>query len=972
MPTPRKRPSKKPKKIQLFKATRELNIATDTIVSALQERGFDLDDKLAAGDPNARLTQDMYDSLIETYSDDADAKARVRERRQQLAAADEEPDEAEATPAAAPAEEPVPTPMPTPEPVVPAEPVVETPEPEEEPAAPAEPVIDTEEAPAPQPEAEAPAAPEAPEAEPTAQAEVPAAAADTEAQPEAQPQPEAKPEPTPATAEAEATAEQPADSEAAPTASAEAEKTTAEEQPTADATAKAPEATAETPAGEASNAKVGDMDANEPTPAEDQGGVVRANRYGLTGTKVLGKIDLSGLESGSRRKRKRKTEPAESAAPEKGGSRSKSGGKKGRKGRRGVDQSEVDKNVQETLNKVSGTGGSKRSRQKRRRARRDERAAIREAREQEMMEQASILRVMEFISTGDLAEAMNVPVNEVISKGFGLGMMVSINQRLDADAITLLADEFDFEVEFMTEVEEELDLGEDEAEEDLVSRPPIVTIMGHVDHGKTSLLDYIRRENVVAGEAGGITQHIGAYQITTDDDRQITFLDTPGHEAFTAMRARGAQVTDLVIVVVAADDQVMPQTIEAINHSRAAEVPMVIAINKIDRETANPDKIMAQLAEQGVQVEQYGGNVQCELISALDGTGVESLLEKVQLEADLLELRANPDRYGIGTVVEARLDKGRGVVATVLVQNGTLEEGDAYVVGLTSGRVRAMFNERDERVKVAGPATPVQVLGLSAAPDVGDRLVVMEDERDAREIAAKRQQLIREQTLHQRRHVTLADLSRRMALGEITNLNIVVKGDVGGSVEALSDALLKLSNDEVAVQIVHSGVGAITESDVMLAVASDAVIIGFQVRPVAGVRAIAEREEIDIQLYSVIYDAIEDVRDALEGLLEPEEKETVTATIEVRETFRAPRVGTIAGSYVVEGKVTRNDRVRIVRDGVVIYTGEIDTLRRFKDDVKEVAAGYECGITVKNYNDIKVGDQFETYTVTEERRTLAV
>ncbi len=924
MPAPRKRPSNKPQKIQLFKATRELNIATDTIVSALQDRGFELDEKLAAGDPNARLSPDMYDALIEAYSDDADAKARVRERRQQLTEEDEV--EADTPPAAAPPAAPEPTPMPTPEPVVPPEPVIATPAPEET-VAPAEPVIETPEPDAvPEPVAEEKAPEPTPTPEPTpepvAETEAP------EAEPKAVPEPEATPEPV---------------------AKAETPEPVAKAEPA-----------------------LGAMDASEPSPAADQGGVVRANRYGLTGPKVLGKIDLSGLETGRRRKRKSTAEPAAAEGPAKGGTRSKTAGKKGKKGRREVDQSEVEKNVQETLKKVSGSGGTKRTRQKRRRARRDERAAIREAREQEMMEQASVLRVMEFISTGDLAEAMNVPVTEVISKGFGLGMMVSINQRLDADAITLLADEFDFEVEFMTEVEEELDLGEDDAEEDLVSRPPIVTIMGHVDHGKTSLLDYIRRENVVAGEAGGITQHIGAYQITTDDDRQITFLDTPGHEAFTAMRARGAQVTDIVIVVVAADDAVMPQTIEAINHSRAAEVPMVVAINKIDRETANPDKIMAQLAEQGVQVEQYGGKVQCELISAADGTGIASLLEKVQLEADLLELTANPDRYGIGTVVEARLDKGRGVVATVLVQNGTLEEGDAYVVGLTSGRVRAMFNERDERVKVAGPATPVQVLGLSSAPAVGDRLVVLEDEREAREIASKRQQLIREQTLHQRRHVTLADLSRRMALGEITNLNIVVKGDVGGSVEALSDALLKLSNDEVAVQIVHSGVGAITESDVMLAVASDAVILGFQVRPVAGVRAIAEREEIDIQLYSVIYDAIEDVRDALEGLLEPEEKETVTATIEVRETFRAPRVGTIAGSYVVEGKVTRNDRVRIVRDGVVVFTGEIDTLRRFKDDVREVAAGYECGVTVKNYNDIKVGDQFETFTVTEEKRTLTV
>ena len=928
---PRKRPSTGPKRVQLFKASRELNIATATIVAALEERGFELDDKLKAANPNAKLAPEMYDALIESYSDDAEAKARVRERRQQLAAAEAE---AEA-PAAEPTPEPAPeAPAPEPEPVAPAEPVIETPEPQA-PVAPAEPVIEAPE-PTPEPAAEVPTPDTpAPVAEPTAEAPPPTPA------PEA-----ATPEPTAEPPQPEPQAAQP-ETEAPPAADG------APSEPTDPAT-------------------TGPLAVDEPTPATDSGGVVRASRYGLTGTKVLGKIDISGLEGG-RRKRKRKNDAAEDApavppSTDKGGSTR--GGKKGKKGKK-VSREEVSKNVSETLAKTSGSKTG-RGRQKRRRARRDERAAIREAQEQEMLEQASILRVMEFISTADLAEAMNVPVTEVIGKGFGLGMMVSINQRLDADAITLLADEFDFEVEFMEDIEEEFDLETEDAEEDLIERPPIITIMGHVDHGKTSLLDYIRNANVIAGEAGGITQHIGAYQIETDAGRKLTFLDTPGHEAFTAMRARGAQVTDLVVVVVAADDAVMPQTIEAINHSRAAEVPMVVAINKIDRETANPDKIMAQLAEQGVQVEQYGGKIQCELISAMNGTNVDELLEKIQLEADLMELKANPDRYGVGTVVEARLDKGRGVVATVLVENGTLEEGDAYVVGLTSGRVRAMFNERDERVKVAGPATPVQVLGLTSAPEVGDRLVVLEDERQAREIASKRQQLIREQTLHQRRHVTLADLSRRMALGEITNLNLVVKGDVGGSVEALSDSLLKLSNDEVAVQIVHSGVGAITESDVMLAAASDAVIMGFQVRPVAGVRALAEREEIDIQLYSVIYAAIEDVRDALEGLLEPEEKETVTSTIEVRETFKAPRVGTIAGSYVVEGKVSRGDKLRIVRDGVVVFTGEIDTLRRFKDDVKDVAAGYECGVTVKNYNDIKVGDQFETYTVSQEKRKLVV
>ena len=946
MPVTRKR-SDKPKRVQLFKATRELNIAIDTVVAALKARDFELDAKLEAGDPNARLTPEMYDALVEAYSDDAEAKARVRERRQQIAAK-----EAEAEAGDGAVTEPAP-PAKTEEPVAPAEPVVDVPE-DEEPVAPAEPVIDT----PPEPAVEAapePAASEEPVAEAAPEADQPAAEAPAAEAPVAEAAAPVEAPQAETTDDAEATAEGGA-------------AETAADAPAAEPAAPDAEGGAETPAAPP---VLGEINAETPTPAADSAGIVRANRYGLTGTKVLGKIDLSGLEGG-RRKRKRKNEAADAApAPGAADGGKPSRTKKGKKGRK-VDQGEVDKNVQETLQKVSGTGGGKRTRQKRRRARRDERAAIREARQQEMLEQAQVLRVMEFISTGDLAEAMNVSVTDVISKGFGLGMMVSINQRLDADAITLLADEFDFEVEFMDDIEDEFDLEIEDADEDLESRPPIVTIMGHVDHGKTSLLDYIRQANVIAGEAGGITQHIGAYQITTGDDREITFLDTPGHEAFTAMRARGAQVTDLVVVVVAADDEVMPQTIEAINHSRAAEVPMVVAINKIDRETANPDKIMAQLAEQGVQVEQYGGSVQCELISAMHGTNVDSLLEKIQLEADLLELQANPDRNAVGTVVEARLDKGRGVVATVLVENGTLEEGDAYVVGLTSGRVRAMFNERDERVKTAGPATPVQILGLTSAPEVGDRLIVLDDEREAREIASKRQHLIREQTLHQRRHVTLADLSRRMALGEITNLNLVVKGDVGGSVEALSDSLLKLSNDEVAVQIVHAGVGAITESDVMLAAASDAVIIGFQVRPVAGVRAIAEREEIDIQLYSVIYAAIEDVRDALEGLLEPEEKETVTSTIEVRETFRAPRVGTIAGSYVVEGKVSRGDKLRIVRDGVVVFTGEIDTLRRFKDDVKDVAAGYECGVTVKNYNDIKVGDQFETFTVTTEKRTLVV
>jgi len=927
MPTTRKARSSKPKSKRLFQVTRELNVAAGTIVDALRERDFELDAKLEAGDPNARIAPEMYATLVETYSEDAEAKARVRELRAQIAEANGD----------APAEEPVsePVPVPVSEPVSEPEPVVEEPvveAPEPEPVVAPEPVVETPEPePEPEPVVEEPVAPE-PEPEPVAEA------------PEPEPIAE-EPEPVASSSDAASPVEEPSAEVSEPEA---AEPEAAEEETSKDASG------------------------DEAGPESDAGGVVRADRYNLSGPKVLGKIDLSGIDSGRRRKRKKTAEPAGTSPSTTGGDRESKRGKKGKKGKK-VDQNEVQQNVQKTLSALgsSGAGGTGRSRQKRRRARRDERAAIREAQEQEMMEQSSILRVMEFISTGELAEAMNVPVTDVISKGFELGMMVSINQRLDADAITLMADEFDYEVEFMDDIEEEFDLEIEDAEEDLQPRSPIVTIMGHVDHGKTSLLDYVRNANVVAGEAGGITQHIGAYRVETDEGRQLTFLDTPGHEAFTAMRARGAQVTDIVIIVVAADDEVMPQTIEAINHSKAAEVPMVVAINKIDRDAANPDKIMAQLAEQGVQVEQYGGSVQCELISALDGTGVDSLLEKVQLEADLLELTANPDRNAVGTVVEARLDKGRGVVATVLVQTGTLKEGDAYVVGLTSGRVRAMFDERDQRVKVAGPSTPVQILGLSAAPDVGDRLIVLDDEREARDIASKRLQLIREQTLHQRRHVTLADLSRRMALGEISNLNLVIKGDVGGSVEALSDALLKLSNDEVAVDIVHSGVGAITESDVMLAAASDAIIIGFQVRPVSGVRTIAEREEIEIKTYSVIYDAIEDVRDGLEGLLSPEETEKITGTIDVREIFKAPRVGTIAGSYVVEGKVTRSDRARLVRDGVVIYNGTLGSLRRFKEDVQTVAAGYECGLSIQGYNDIKVGDQVETYVLVEEKRTLS-
>ncbi|MEO1569971.1 MAG: translation initiation factor IF-2, partial [Bacteroidota bacterium] len=707
----------------------------------------------------------------------------------------------------------------------------------------------------------------------------------------------------------------------------------------------------------------------------DEQGVLRADRFELTGTKVIGKIDLSSMDLGrSRRKRKRKG-GTEASSDDRNAKSASTKSKSKKRGKRGpvVNEEEVESNLQETLNQIQQ--GASRARQKRRRERRDQRAAEREAAEARMEEEQSLLRLMEFISTGELADLMGVPVNEVIQKGFSNGLMISINQRLDADTIVLLADEFDMDVEFLSDLDEvDVDIEED-SEEDLLGRSPVVTIMGHVDHGKTSLLDYIRSANVVAGEAGGITQHIGAYKVDVGevgDGREIAFLDTPGHEAFTAMRARGAQVTDIVILVVAADDEVMPQTIEAISHARAAGVPLVVALNKIDKPDANPDRILQQLSDQNVLVEQYGGSVQCEYVSAITGEGVDTLLERVLIEAELLDLKANPDREALGTIIESRLDKGRGVVSTVLVQNGTLRTGDAYVAGTNSGRVRAMFNERDQRVEIAGPSTPVLVLGWDGQPDVGDRFLVREDEREARDIASKRQQLQREQAMHQSKHVSLAELSRRMALGQLTSLNLIIKGDVGGSVEALADSLMKIQSDEVVVDIIHTGVGAISESDVMLAAASDAIILGFQVRPMANARLAAEREEIDIRTYSVIYDAIQDVRDALEGLLSPEEKEIVLGSVEIRETFRIPKVGTIAGCYVLDGKIRRSDRVRLVRDGVVVYTGNIGSLKRFKDDVREVAAGYECGLNIDGFNDIKVGDQIEVFEIVEEKRQLAV
>ncbi|HEX9006300.1 MAG TPA: translation initiation factor IF-2, partial [Bacteroidota bacterium] len=607
----------------------------------------------------------------------------------------------------------------------------------------------------------------------------------------------------------------------------------------------------------------------------------------------------------------------------------------------------------------------------RKRKRREREEEEHRLQEQAMQEEGK-LKVTEFVSVNDLANLMKVNVADVIKKCMDLGIMVSINQRLDKDTIQLVADEFGFEVQFYSDIKEEevVDRHEDKPEE-LVRRPPVVTIMGHVDHGKTSLLDYIRRSNVVAGESGGITQHIGAYEVTTPSGRQVTFLDTPGHEAFTAMRARGAQITDIVVLVVAADDSVMPQTLEAISHAHAAGVPIIIAINKVDKPDANPDRIRQQLAERNILVEEWGGKYQCVELSAKTGKNVDLLLEKIVLEADVLDLKANPDRLTVGTIVEAQLDKGKGITATVLVQKGTLRVGDPFLAGIYSGKVRAMFDERGNRVEAAGPSIPVQLTGLDGIPQAGDPFMVLESDREAREISLRRQQLKREQDFRQIRLTTLDDISQQIKEGGVKELAVIVKGDVDGSVEALSDSLMKIEHKEVKLRVLHSGVGTISESDVILAAASGAVIIGFRVRPNLNARRLAEKEKVDIRTYNIIYDAIDDIHAALEGLLAPEKKEEVVGTAEVRAVFKVPKVGNIAGCYVQEGKIVRNNRIRLVRDGIEVHDGTIASLKRVKDDVREVESGFECGIGIDNYNDVKVGDVIESYRIVESKRKLA-
>ncbi len=913
--------NQKPKK--LFKVASEFNVATQSIVDTLSENGFEI-----ANRPNSKITHEMYEVLDGVYGDDKEksrehekAREEYESRRNQIMSnrnervtidnflepIDDLPVEPQDIPEPK-EEEPVLEPL--------EEEVVVEPEPVEE------------------KEAEPPKAEEK-------EAEV-----------------EVKKAPEPVEEEEEPVAEEPETAEEEAEDSDDSDDDDDTEEDLEDEPVKA------------------DSD-------EEDEEIVRGRANKLTGTKVLGKVEFSRDVKKKRKTRKRRKDrtEADETAPAKEKPKAKttdtappSKKQKKKKSKRSskVDEEDVEKKMRETMQKLQGgeTVGSRR--QKRRRQRKEEREEER-AMQEEMDElENDVLEVAEFITVSDLADLLEVKPTDVITTCMNIGMMVSINQRLDAATIELVASEYDFDVSFVDAdemIEDEI-LQEEDDPADLRPRAPIITVMGHVDHGKTSLLDYIRKTKVAAGEAGGITQHVGAYEVVTESGKKITFLDTPGHEAFTAMRSRGAQATDIVILVVAADDSVMPQTIEAINHAKAANVSIVVAINKMDKEGANPDKIKQQLSEQNVIVEDYGGTNQSAEVSAHTGQGIDELLEKVLIEAELMELKANPDRLAQGIVLESRVDKGKGTVANVLVQNGTLKIGDPFVAGSVSGRVRAMENEHGQRLKQAGPSVPVQLTGFVDSPQAGDKLIVPKDEKTAREIANQRQQIRREQNLRKVKHLTLDDLSRRMALGEVSELNIIIKADVDGSIEALSGALQKLSTEEVSVNIIHTGSGAITESDVLLASASDAIIIGFQVRPTANARKLAENESIDIRLFSVIYDAVDEVHDALEGLLSPEIKEEMKGLVSVREVFKVSKVGTIAGCYVTEGKINRNNPLRIIRDGVVIYDGQIDSLKRFKDDVKEVQSGYECGISIKNFNDIKVGDEFESYEIVEQKRKL--
>ena len=981
-------------RIKISKVARDLNVALPTVVEFLRGKNITVEED----NPNARIDEEVADLLIKEFESDKNQKNKSQELTN-----------TRVKPKAAPAPKPAPAPAPSGEIKVESQinrpkilgkieldrhgnPVRPKPEVPEAPKAPAAPAM-TAASEAPKAPAPAPEVKEAPKAAPAAEKPAEKAPEAPKAAPVAPKAPEKAPEKAPKPAA-------PAPKPAAPAASAPA--------PAAEAPAKAPQAPA-APKAEAPKPAV------PAKPAEPE-----VFSLGLPQDRptinVVGKIDLSAINQSTRPKKKSKEERRnERIAKANGGNGGNDGDRKKRKriggkekidvektanqqggngggGRRGegkgqgggkdrnrrggapvhteVNEEDVQKQVKEVLARLTAKDKGQKRGIKWRKEKRE--ANAEREREQAELEAAEskTLKLTEFVTANDLASMMDVPINKVIGTCMNLGVMVSINQRLDAETINIVAEEFGFKTEFVSaEVVEAIHQEEDD-EADLVARPPIVTVMGHVDHGKTSLLDYIRKANVIAGEAGGITQHIGAYNVKLSDGRHITFLDTPGHEAFTAMRARGAKVTDLCIIIVAADDDVMPQTVEAINHASAAGVPIVFAINKIDKPAANPDKIKEELAGMNYLVEDWGGKYQSQDISAKKGIGVEELLEKVLLEAEMLDLKANPNRNATGSIIESSLDKGRGYVATVLVQNGTLHQGDIILAGTHYGKIKAMFNERNQRIKEAGPAEPALILGLDGAPTAGDTFNVLDSEQEAREIANKRMQLQRELGMRTTKRLTLDDIARRQALGSFQELNVIVKGDVDGSIEALSDSLIKLSTPEVQVNVLHKAVGEISESDVTLAAASDAIIIGFQVRPSQAARREAEREGVEIRLYSVIYQAIEEVKDAMAGMLAPEVREEVTGTAEVLETYKISKVGTIAGALVREGKIKRTNKVRLIREGIVRYTGELGSLKRFKDDAREVVAGLECGLSIQGYNDIQVGDIIEGFEEVEVSRSL--
>ena len=894
------------KTMRLSLVAKQINVGTSTILQFLSAKGHKIDNN-----PNAKLNFEQLTLLAKEYGANHILESSVE------------------APKPAPAPEPVavapaPAPAPAPEPVV------------EKPA----PVAEVPKAPeAPAPAAEAPAEEKAMGLKVLGKIEL-----DKKGNPVA-PKAAKAPEPTPAPAP--------------------------KPEPVAEKPAPAPKPVEPAPAAEE---VLEDIE------------LIEARGETLKGLTVLGKIELpaAGDRGGNNAKHKRKRiiKEEKKPAPSVPGTGGKPGDKKDfnkkpAPGAKPAPKGELsDKDIQEqikaTMARLQGATNKQSFGADKRREKRKGRAEAEEARMMAEDEEAKVLKVTEFISASDLASLMDVSVNEVISACMSLGMFVSINQRLDAEAITVIADEFGFEVSFVS-AEEEIDVADVEVEdspEDLLPRAPIVTIMGHVDHGKTSLLDYIRRAKVAAGEAGGITQHIGAYSVETKSGKKVTFLDTPGHEAFTAMRARGAKVTDIVIIVIAADDSVMPQTKEAINHSMVAGVPIIFAFSKVDKDGANADKVREELAAMNMLVEDWGGKYQCQEISSKSGLGIDDLLEKVLLEAEMLELTANPNKKAVGSVIEAELDKGRGYVTTLLVQAGTLNVGDMMLAGDNYGRVKAMFDHYGNKIKKAGPSTPVQVLGLNGAPQAGDKLLCLENEREAREIANKREQILREQTLRTRKHITLEEIGRRKAIGTFRELNVIVKGDVDGSVEALSDSLMKLSTEEVQVRIIHRGVGQVSESDVALASTSDAVIIAFQVRPSQNARRLAETEQIEIRNYSIIYQAIDEIKAAMEGLLAPSFEEVITSNIEIRDVFKITKIGTVAGCYVLDGTVKRAHKIRVIRDFVVVHDGEISALKRFKDDVAEVKFGYECGLSVKNFNDLEVGDMLECYEMKEVKRTL--